>query len=219
MIPKAELETVSDRDMVEDGYTSRFTPSGLEDFSFEDDENSQSTSCSYSSNEHKQKHIMLRSRIKCPQCHKKTSWGVYMDSDVPSHTDDELKVFMFECYHCVGYYAICWTCFKENVSFDCKRDVTLTRLRSHRGCDQESIQEWVKHIIKTRRDAQPKIMVEVCTETTQDGDDEFEQRLIFHKPCYFYSEATFGPITGPDGGYDSVWECEQCDRLYTICDT
>lgn len=42
------------------------------------------------------------------------------------------------------------------------------------------------------------------------GDDYIltNNEISYTKPTYFYDESRFGYITGPDGGFSSVWKCD-----------
>jgi len=127
-------------------------------------------------------HCVHRTYILCQKCQKRTCYGSYIDIDGEIHS--------YFCDNCNVYYSICSKCVEPE-------DGSLMRLISHAN----------KDFSETHADADYKI-VKCSSSDYEDGD---ESRIIYIKPVYFYNEAKFGWITGPDGGYTSTWFCENCN--------
>jgi hypothetical protein len=140
--------------------------------------------------------IISKSKIKCISCHNYTTY--------PSRIDQyDSKLFHYECRTCAGIYAVCVGC--ENIT---NETVHLAKLISHHN--SEEVEEDGENYKVTTFNFD-NLREEEKTNFTQYKDelDIYENsEIVYTQPTYFYDEDKFGPITGPDGGFQSTWKCK-----------
>ena len=109
----------------------------------------------------------------------------------PVSCDDEDCTMNYFCKNCEYYFTICLACYERT-------DIAyLMKLVSHPNLEN----------IKDSTD-----------EFKISTNDDCDSNIVYIAPRDYFDEKTFGPITGPDGGYSSQWKCDMCNTEREITD-
>nr|QBK86629.1 MAG: hypothetical protein LCMAC102_04250 [Marseillevirus LCMAC102] len=110
-----------------------------------------------------------------------------------THISNDNEFISYYCDTCDGYYGVCLEC---RVTLE----GSLLQLLEHHNYNN----------IKTNAYDDYEVI----------DDDKYdtETYIKYITPKYFFSEAIFDDITGPDGGFVSVWYCNQCDKKFHLND-
>ncbi len=130
-------------------------------------------------------------KLKCLNCGNFTSYGVMINCDYEN-------IYHYECFECYGYYAVCFDCENPNAN-----KVHLAKLLSH-------------HNFYNLTDNEDYYKIVPDDNYEEDPDDKYEEdstMIHYTKPVYFFDQKKFGELTGPDGGYVSVWKCKCSTRV------
>lgn len=121
--------------------------------------------------------------IKCLKCKKNTTFGCSFDIGSG-------KLISYFCNTCNIYYNMCNGCYNNGEYYLCK-------LIEHHNYNNVT-----------------KIPTSICDiiERYDPYDDNSKTIIKYSKPVYFFDESIFGYFTGPDGGYTSIWKCDNCNN-------
>ena len=100
----------------------------------------------------------------------------------------------YYCNTCDGYYGVCIECYDG---------------------DNSSLLQLLKHHNYYNIEATENDYFDIIEDDEYDGGETY---IKYTTPTYFFSEAKFDRITGPDGGFISTWYCNQCDKQFNLSD-
>jgi len=141
-------------------------------------------------------HGGTRTYFNCKKCDKRTTYGAR------GNDYGEEQLVIFTCKKCNIHYALCGVCHSKS-----KKIQKLMTLKSISIDDIHVRLPNDKHVIFKDDDTYKFI-----------EDDYGDNQIECLKPVYQFDEWCLGPLTGPDGGQESIWHCETCNEDYDFND-
>lgn len=157
-------------------------------------------------------------RMVCPDCRNSTTYGV-------DYWDEYVKLFKCNC--CERWYAVCFECNRVHGEQD--QTVQLMSLQAHHNTNGVWAPTIHRRIIKNGIFNRPSQVEETdateayCIEDKDCRDSyygpfETKTYVRYVDPTFAFDEKVFGMLTGPDGGFQSIWRCGECNMLMTFND-
>lgn len=165
--------------------------------------------CKYNNN------CKCHSYILCPKCQQRTCYGII-----------EGVFHIFIQYQCVGCDVI-WMVCAECSWYDKKpKKIKLLRLinQHNHECFIKISDKFNAHIINDPDSLDDSTFQKYMSGEldAKGGDDEWNfannTEIVYNRPMFYFSEKYFSCITGPDGGYGSMWYCSGCAQLLVYTD-